>query len=469
MDTIVIEISAEHKDMADAFRQLLDLVTRREAALDNGGRAIDFAKVEGQIATACQRIECAAVRPVLSALDVDAEHISIGDQKFRRVERCEGTYHCRSGDVRAMRSLYRTVGERNARVVDPISLRAGVVGDGWLPQTAAAMAFLLQLGTSREAEATAIETATLPFSRSSFERVGHLVGEQLVGAREAVEQVLIEENEPPAEAHSVSASLDRVSIPMEEPAPAGSEQKVVRQYRMAFCGTVTLHDEAGEALETIRYGRMPEGSAEDLCDSLLAEVLELLSNKPSLKVVLLADGAHEMWNLLTDAFTEDRLRGVELIELVDFYHLSEKLAAAAKKLCPTYEKLREQKVGRWKLLLLNRRDGAEKIFAELEASGLEEEDNSECPVHAAMTYLTNHRGRFDYASARAAGLPIGSGAVESSCKTLFEVRMKRSGSRWKEESGAHIIHLRALALSDRWQRGLQLALAPLRSNVRVAA
>jgi hypothetical protein len=33
--------------------------------------------------------------------------------------------------------------------------------------------------------------------------------------------------------------------------------------------------------------------------------------------------------------------------------------------------------------------------------------------------------------------------------------------RWKEESGQEIIELRALALSSRWDRGLQLALAPL--------
>ena len=41
--------------------------------------------------------------------------------------------------------------------VDAVSLRAGVVGDGWLPRTARAMSYAVQQGTSREAQATAQE------------------------------------------------------------------------------------------------------------------------------------------------------------------------------------------------------------------------------------------------------------------------------------------------------------------------
>jgi hypothetical protein len=150
--------------------------------------------------------------------------------------------------------------------------------------------------------------------------------------------------------------------------------------------------------------------------------------------------------------------------LVDFWHLMEKLGAASLLLAgDKAQALRE----RWKLSLLNKPGAIWRIASELHESGKRDVVvGDRRPVHEALTYIENHGERMHYADARKAGLPIGSGNVEATCKTLIAVRMKRCGSRWKTETGNHVIQLRALALSDRWDAAMEKLLATQRTAVR---
>ena len=148
---ILISIPDDCKPLADAMNALVASVARARRRGD-GGRAVDYAQVERELSADTAVVERAAHQAILAALDIDAPTVRIDGRTYTRVHRTEGRYYTLAGDVVVERSLYRA--ERNGPVVDAISLRAGVVEGGWLPETATAMAHLLQQGTSREAEAT---------------------------------------------------------------------------------------------------------------------------------------------------------------------------------------------------------------------------------------------------------------------------------------------------------------------------
>lgn len=482
---MVLRIPGHLREMGKAFEKMM-AEAEKAIAQTGGGKAVDYATVERKLADAAGAAEKSGNKAVLQALDVDVPAVVIGGVRYNRVGRCEAPYHTRTGTVAVERSLYRASGTRGGqpegRVVDPVSLRAGVVGDGWLPGVARVMAHELQKGTAREAAAAAGEWGLLPYCRMSFERVAHLVGALTVADHRDIEDALIDAYDVPEEAVSVSASLDWVSVPMEEPRrrPVGRPRKgapknpVARNFRMAYCGTVTLHDQTGKALHTIRYGCMPKGDVVGMRDRMVTDVAILVAKKPDLRIQLLCDGAPEMWNALEQGFTEAKF-GSNIHRLVDLHHLTEKLSAAAKVIEG------QEGVGgsvvRWKHSLIQRAGAATEIRAELIASGKEDVvvgvgKDRERPVHAAITYLKSHAedaDRMNYARARRLGLALGSGNVEATCKSLFEMRLKRCGSRWKETTGQHIVQLRALALSDRWGHAVELTLRPLRQAVRVAA
>lgn len=471
---MVIEMPEELKGVGEAVQALVRQVEASWRST-RGGRAIDYATIERQVAGGAAAIERASHQAVLQGLDIDQARVRIEGQVYCRVGRYEADYYTMAGPVRVLRTLYREQGHRNAKTVNAVSLRSGAVADGWLPATAQAMAYQLQQGTAREAELTAQQLGRLPYSRSSFESLGQEVGRQYTSVRTDLEESLIEEYVVPADAASVSVALDRVSVPMEEavaeaehaPQPAARKRKVWRQFRMAYCATLTLHDRKGEAVHTLRYGRMPNGDVDELCRTLAHDVSTLLRKQPGLGVILLADGTPELWNLLTSQLNAQTL-GVPVRQLVDLWHLLEKLGRAARLL---YGETHGPAVLQgWRLRLLNRTSSVAEILQELYASGKKQlVVGTSRPVHEAITYLENHQGRMNYAAARRRGFPVGSGNVEATCKSLVAVRMKRPGARWKENTGEHLLNLRALALSDRWESAITRTLQPLRKPIRLAA
>jgi hypothetical protein len=69
---------------------------------------------------------------------------------------------------------------------------------------------------------------------------------------------------------------------------------------------------------------------------------------------------------------------------------------------------------------------------------------------ATLGYLETRAAHLDYPHFRAAGYPIGSGAVESANKLVVEARLKGSGMHWAPRHVNPMLALRTVACNDRW-------------------
>ena len=138
--------------------------------------------------------------------------------------------------------------------------------------------------------------------------------------------------------------------------------------------------------------------------------------------------------------------GTQASYLVDFYHICEYLAEAAKTCAPSNDKawLDTQKK------LLKKNEYAviiENLVPYLEAEEIEE---AQAKVRACHRYLSNRVGQLDYKGAIEKGLPIGSGEIESAHRYVIQKRLKLPGAWWKAANVEPMLALRVVRANDDW-------------------
>ena len=76
--------------------------------------------------------------------------------------------------------------------------------------------------------------------------------------------------------------------------------------------------------------------------------------------------------------------------------------------------------------------------------------DARAPVRAAHRYLTNRPGQFHYQDALLAGLPIGSGEIESAHRYVIQSRLKLAGAWWKKNNAKSMLALRVCRANGEW-------------------
>ena len=172
-------------------------------------------------------------------------------------------------------------------------------------------------------------------------------------------------------------------------------------------------------------------------------------------VVVLGDGADWIWR---SAWQFLGRRGVEVVEIVDIFHAWGHLWKVANAVFGAGTARAAAWVEPLKGDLLD--TGPAPILAALAALAPAASDPDLGPdlgsdaaeeVRKAIGYFADHAARMDYPRFVARHLPIGSGGIESACKTLIQAREKQAGMRWSHAGAQVVASLRALHRSGRWE------------------
>jgi len=160
------------------------------------------------------------------------------------------------------------------------------------------------------------------------------------------------------------------------------------------------------------------------------------------RVLVIADGAVWIWNLVADRFQEAEQR-------LDLFHANTYLWAVANQLHGAGTPQARQWVK--PLLKQIRNDQVAKVITQLEELKPHLAQAAVKTADDAIHYYQNHQNRMKYKEGRKRNEPLGSGAIESTCRQL-QCRMKRCGQFWSSRGDEALLCLEVFWRNDRWQR-----------------
>lgn len=190
--------------------------------------------------------------------------------------------------------------------------------------------------------------------------------------------------------------------------------------------------------ERTRYAAGLE-DAETFGKRLYAEALKQ-GLEAAQEIVFLGDGARWIWNEFANWLVKKR------VEIVDFFHASEKIWAAAHAVFGETSPKAKAWAEHWVGVLY--KGETDKVIAALKR--LKAKGQTKNLVEQFVGYFVTNKERMRYGEFRKKGYFIGSGVTESSCKHLVASRLKQAGMCWTRKNVQAILQVRLAILNERW-------------------
>jgi hypothetical protein len=365
---------------------------------------------------------------LLRSKDVDAPTLDREGKTYYRKAATPGHYQTLYGEVGISRHCYQT--SAGGATLCPLELYCQLSFGSATPLLAEVVSFKLASQTASEAAQDLAKCQGVTLSATYLHHLAQQVGQLAVEKHAAWH---LEAAAAPASVAILATGVDGTTMPV-----------VNEAYKEAMCGTIALYDHTGERLQTEYLGTMPETGKATFAQQFTTRVAWVKARYPDALQVCLGDGAQWNWEFFATHYPE-------AVWVLDFYHAATHLHAAAEAIFGP-GLAAEEYYERWHITLRDEEGGVVSLLrsflyyrnrARLSAS-------AQRALDTELNYFRQHTELMQYADFRAAGLPIGSGVTEAGCKELIKARFCRSGMRWKRTSGAPILRLRAIKLSQQW-------------------
>ncbi len=335
-------------------------------------------------------------------------------------------YHCRDGcggGCRSFDPLLRLGAQPLTPAAEEVSAMAGVLGsfaDG--------------------AERVLRKMAGLRLSESTVERTTEAAGERVAAQLAAGESLGPSRpwdwQKDAAGRSCAYVSADATGI--RQQGPGGSQTDGKMAYVAMVYNANSEHDSTRPPPRQVRY-LSGFYDFRTLGRQLHREALEVgLTNAE--QQIAISDAGNGLEDFFRTYFPKAEV-------ILDFWHANEHLVELGKVLHPHDESARQN----WTDDIAHRlkHEGGSTVRAWLETLDMTSASTEVREAHRRETqFFRNHEHRMDYPRYVRNGWQIGSGPVESACKTVIGNRLKGGGMRWGQAGADAVCHLRGLYLSE---------------------
>lgn len=216
---------------------------------------------------------------------------------------------------------------------------------------------------------------------------------------------------------------------------------------------ITLIDENGKKVKSVPP--IYDGSCGDIDQffALLKSHLEGINLEEAEEIIFCADGGNGIWERFEQLINDLELNNAR--QILDYTHAKQNMAFVTKKISDALKLTEAAKRKLSKeikdLLWAGNIDGIKALVKEKLAKKRKAPKEALAKLNG---YFSNH-AKFQYQTFHEAGLPTGSGSIESAIRRIINLRIKGAGLFWKKENAESMILIRSLVLTGKLKDACQ--------------